>query len=261
MLAVHRRDAIAERIRAEGRVLVTELASDLGITQETVRRDLDALEVAGIARRVHGGAVSAERVSLVEAAVDERVGRNAAGKRRIAELAARRLVALGATSLLVDAGTTTAAFAEALVQQWPQRFAERLVVATHAPAVAAILSRHPAIEVHVLGGRLRQLTGAAVGSQTLLAVQSLRPDVVVLGTNGLDAAGLTTPDPEEAAVKTAIVAAGRRIACLVDASKVGASTLCRFASLDDVDVVVTDHAPGPGLAAALADAGTEVHVA
>lgn len=261
MLAVQRRDAIAERIRAEGRVLVTELSSDLGITQETVRRDLDALELAGIARRVHGGAVSAERVSLVEAAVDERVGRNPAGKRRIADLAARRLVALGATSVLIDAGTTTAAFAEALVQQWPQRFAARLVVATHAPAVAGILSRHPAIEVHVIGGRLRQLTGAAVGAQTLLAIQALSPDVVVLGTNGLDDAGLSTPDPEEAAVKSAIVAAGRRVACLVDASKVGASTLCRFASLDDLDVVVTDAAPGTPLAAALEHAGTEVHVA
>lgn len=261
MLAVQRRDAIAERIRAEGRVLVTELASDLGITQETVRRDLDALEIAGIARRVHGGAVSAERVSLVESAVDERVGRNAAGKRRIADLAARRLVALGATSVLVDAGTTTAAFAEAIVQQWPQHFGARLVVATHAPAVAAILSRHPAIEVHVIGGRLRQLTGASVGAQTLLTIQSMSPDVVVLGTNGLDAAGLTTPDPEEAAVKAAIVASGRRVACLADGSKVGASTLCRFAGLEAVDVVVTDVEPDAGTAAALDAAGTEVHVA
>ena len=261
MLAVQRRDAIAERIRIDGRVLVTELAADLGITQETVRRDLDALEIAGIARRVHGGAVSAERVSLVEAAVDERVGRNAAGKRRIADLAARRLVALGATSVLVDAGTTTAAFAEALVQQWPQRFAARLVVATHSPSVAGILSRHPAIEVHVIGGRLRQLTGAAVGAQTLLAIQAMSPDVVVLGTNGLDTTGLTTPDPEEAAVKSAIVASGRRVACLVDGSKVGTSTLVRFASLDAIDVVVTDAEPDASIATALDAAGTEVHVA
>ncbi|QCR19392.1 DeoR/GlpR family DNA-binding transcription regulator [Agrococcus sp. SGAir0287] len=261
MLAVQRRDAIAQRIRAEGRVLVTELAAELAITQETVRRDLDALEEAGIARRVHGGAVSAERVSLVESAVDDRVARNASGKRRIADLAATRLVALGATSVLVDAGTTTAAFAEALVQRWPQHVGARLVVATHAPAVAAILSRHPAIEVHVIGGRLRQLTGAAVGAQTLLAIQAMTPDVVVLGTNGLDADGLTTPDPEEAAVKAAIVAAGRRVACLADGSKVGASTLCRFAVLGDLDVVVTDAQPDPSLANALGAAGAEVHVA
>lgn len=261
MLATQRRDEIAARIRTDGRVLVADLAHELGITPETVRRDLDALEQAGIARRVHGGAVSAGRSSLVETAVAEREVANADGKRRIARLACARLVASGATSILLDAGTTTAALAAELVEQWPRSEAPRLVVATHSPAIAQQLAAHPAIEVHAIGGRIRAMTGAAVGAQTVLSINALRPDIVVLGANGLDADGASTPDPDEAAVKAAIVAAGRRVAVLADASKLGEASLCRFAALDRIDVLLTDAAPDPATAAALAAAGCEVIVA
>ncbi|SFS19038.1 transcriptional regulator, DeoR family [Agrococcus baldri] len=261
MLATQRRDEIAARIQTEGRVLVAEIAQALGITAETVRRDLDALESAGIARRVHGGAVSASRSSLIETAVAERADANADGKRRIARLACQRLLASGATSLLLDAGTTTAALAAELVATWPHTQAPRLVVATHSPAIAQLLAAHPSIEVHAIGGRIRAVTGAAVGAQTVLAIAALRPDVVVLGTNGLDSTGASTPDPDEAAVKMAIVAAGRRVALLADGSKLGAASLCRFAALEQLDVLLTDAAPDGAMAAALAEAGSEVLVA
>lgn len=261
MLATQRRDTIAARLQLEGRVLVAELAHELGITPETVRRDLDALERSGLARRVHGGAVDAGRSSLVETAVGDREAANADGKRRIARLACRRLLASGATSLLLDAGTTTAALAAELVAAWPGAGGPRLVVATHSPAIALQLAAHAAIEAHLLGGRLRGVTGAAVGAQTVLAVQSLRPDVVVMGTNGLDLTGLTTPDPDEAAVKSAIVAAGRRVAVLADSTKLGEASLCRFAELEQIDVLLTDADPVAPLSAALVAAGCEVHVA
>lgn len=261
MLATQRRDEIAARIQSDGRVLVAEIALELGITPETVRRDLDALESAGIARRVHGGAVAAGRSSLIETAVAERTDANAVGKRRIARLACARLLASGATSMLLDAGTTTAAFAAELVATWPHAEGPRLVVATHSPAIAQILAAHPSIEVHAIGGRIRAVTGAAVGAQTVLAIAALRPDVVVLGTNALDGTGVSTPDIDEAAVKTAIVAAGRRVALLADGSKLGEASLCRFAGLEQLDVLLTDVAPEDAIAAALADAGCEVLVA
>lgn len=261
MLATQRRDEIAARIRTDGRVLVAEIARELGITAETVRRDLDALEQAGIARRVHGGAVDAGRSSLVETAVAERADANAPGKRRIAALACERLLASGATSLLLDAGTTTAALAAELVATWPHSEGPRLIVATHSPAIAQQLAAHPSIEVHALGGRVRAVTGAAVGAQTVLAIAALRPDIVVLGTNGLDRSGATTPDPDEAAVKQAIVASGRRVAVLADSSKLGAASLCRFSALEQIDVLLTDAEPAAEMAAALGDAGCEVLVA
>lgn len=261
MLAIERLDALTAMLHHDGRVVVREVAARLGITQETVRRDLDRLEESGVARRVHGGAVLASASSLAEPTTDERVDLRTEAKRSIGVLAARRLVALGATSVLVDAGTTTWAFAHALRTTWPEHGAARLVVVTHAPTIAALLLDHPAIEVHLLGGRLRPVTGAAVGAQTVLAIQALRPDVVVLGTNAIDDGGCSTPDPEEAAVKQAMVAAGRRVACLADASKHGASSLQRFAPLERIDVLITDAPPQGRLATALEAASCEVHVA
>lgn len=93
-------------------------------------------------------------------------------------------------------------------------------------------------------------------------MQRLRPDIAFIGTNGLAAGfGLSTPDPDEAAVKRAIVAAARRVVVVADADKFDAELLVSFAPLSAVDVLVTDSVPGGGLGAALEDAGVEVQVA
>jgi DeoR family fructose operon transcriptional repressor len=94
------------------------------------------------------------------------------------------------------------------------------------------------------------------------AARRLRPDIAFIGTNGIHAAfGLSTPDPEEAAVKAAFVQSARRIVVLADASKLDAETLVQFASLKDLDTLITDTKPSQDLADALADAGVEVVVA
>ncbi|HIY66970.1 MAG TPA: DeoR family transcriptional regulator, partial [Candidatus Agrococcus pullicola] len=92
LLASQRRQELIARLHRDGQVHVSQLAREFGLTPETLRRDLDSLERSGIARRVHGGAVSAGRVSLTETALDEREVVNAEGKRRIAELACRHLL-------------------------------------------------------------------------------------------------------------------------------------------------------------------------
>jgi len=115
--------------------------------------------------------------------------------------------------------------------------------------------------VRLLGGRVRGDDGAAVGPGRVDQVDRLRPDVAVLGTNGISAAGLTTPDEGEAAVKTAIVRSARRVILLADATKFEEEALVVFAALADVDVLVTDAAPPAPLARALADAEVEVVVA
>lgn len=261
LLASQRREELIARLHRDGQVHVKQLAHDFDITPETVRRDLDALERSGIARRVHGGAVAASRVSLNEPDLVDRAVTNAIRKRRIAELACQRLLSSGATSILLDAGSTTGAMAAELVEAWPQRNAPRLIVTTHSPAIAQALAAHQSIETHTLGGRIRNVTGAAVGAQTVLAINNLRPDIVVLGTNGLDSSGLSTPDPEEAAVKEALAAAGRRLAVLADGTKFEKTFLCRFAPLKQVDVLISDEEPGEELAESLHEADCEVYVA
>lgn len=109
---------------------------------------------------------------------------------------------------------------------------------------------------------MRGLTAAAVGAQTVDAISRLRPDIAFVGTNGISAAfGLSTPDPDEAAVKRAIIAAARRRVVLADAEKFEAELLVSFASLDDVDVLVSEMAPEGELARALDGVDAEVWTA
>jgi DeoR family fructose operon transcriptional repressor len=120
----------------------------------------------------------------------------------------------------------------------------------------------PGAALSLIGGRVRGLTAAAVGADTVRAIESLRPDVAYIGTNGVSASfGLSTPDPDEAAVKRAIVRSARRVVVVADADKFGAELLVGFASLRDIDVLVTDTAPDGDLAEALADAEVEVWLA
>ena len=137
-----------------------------------------------------------------------------------------------------------------------------LVVITHSLPIASRLSGEPGIALHLLGGKVRGLTQAAVGQSTVEAARRIRPDIAFIGTNGIHAAfGLSTPDPEEAAVKAAFVQSARRIVVLADSSKLDAETLVQFASLKDLDTVITDTQPSRELADALAEAGVEVVVA
>lgn len=258
MYAMERQTAIERQLVAEGRVSVVDLARSFDVTTETVRRDLDALERAGALRRVHGGAVALDRTSTVEIAVAERGQQRGPEK---ADIATRALAAIPSGfrgSVFVDAGTTTAAFARSLGDHLRAVVATAEVV-THSVPIAAELGARGDLALSVIGGRVRGLTAAAVGSSTVRAIEALRPDVAIVGTNGLAAPfGLSTPDPEEAAVKQAIVASARRIIVLADTSKAGQEYLVRFARLEDIDVVVTD-APLPSdLADALAVAGVEV---
>lgn len=258
MYATERQGLIERLLGDEGRVAVVDLSERFGVTTETVRRDLDALEQAGALRRVHGGAVAVERVSTAEASVLERTGLNADTKQRIA---ARALDALGEGfrgSLYFDAGTTTAAVARLLPARLEATRGDAEVV-THSLALAPELAGAERVALTVVGGRIRGVTAAAVGAGTVRSIQSLRPDIVFVGANGVSAGfGLSTPDPEEAAVKDAIVRAARRVVLVADATKFGQESLVAFAGLGAIDVLVTDREPDGELADALASADVEV---
>ncbi|GAB2853681.1 hypothetical protein GCM10027024_32070 [Microbacterium insulae] len=201
----------------------------------------------------------ADRESTAEPALAERLQRHSAAKSAIGR---RALDALGGGfrgSVYLDAGTTTAAVAGALA---PRLGDGGIEVVTHALTLAHALASVPNAALTVIGGRVRGLTAAAVGADTARTIEGLRPDVAFLGTNGVSAGfGLSTPDPDEAAVKRAIVRAARRVVVVADADKHDRELLVGFAPLEDVDVLVTDAPPGPELSAALADAGVEVWLA
>ena len=268
VFAEERQQQIAGLVAASGRASVTDLAERFRITTETVRRDLAALELAGTVRRVHGGAVSADRFSTTEESILERTIQRQAQKLRIADAALAFLPQGPSSSIVLDAGSTTEVLADLLARRSAKTAAkgteksQELVVITHAVPIAAKLASTPGIALQILGGRVRGLTQAAVGQATVDAAYKLRPDIAFVGTNGIHASfGLSTPDPEEAAVKAAFVHSARRIVVLADSSKLDAEKLVQFASLKDLDTLITDSEPGPELAAALEEAGVDVVIA
>ena len=255
MYAEERQQAMARLVGQHGRLSVAAIAEEFGVTTETVRRDLSALERMGLVRRVHGGAVPASALAVIESGLGERDEANTAEKELIGKAAVDELPPAGGVVLL-DAGSTTGRFASLLPRD------HRLTVVTHAVPIAARLAGLPHIELHVLPGRVRTTTQAAVGGDTVHALERLRVDVAFVGTNGITAEhGLSTPDHDEAAAKRAMVRAARRVVCLADSSKAGTETAIRFAGLDEVDVLVTDSGISAADRSAYEDAGVEVVVA
>lgn len=252
MYGSERRRHITETLAASGRVTVADLAADLDVSAETIRRDLSLLESEGHLERTHGGAVPAVPGGRVERTLAARRSENVDAKSAIGRAALRLLPAVGGTVLL-DAGSTTDRLAASLPAD------HGLTLITNSIPVADGLHRAASEDLHVLGGTVRGLTGACVGPSVLRALEAIRVDVAFMGTNGLHPeCGLTTQDPDEAAVKNAMCRAARRVVVLADSSKFGHEFLVSFAPLDGVDVLVTD-APPPGpLASALDTHGIEV---
>ena len=254
MYAEERQQAIAGLVATTGRLSVIELAEKYAVTTETIRRDLSMLERAGLVRRVHGGAVPAHALSVLETAVSDRDRASVAEKDRIA-LAALDLVP-DHGSVVLDAGTTTARLAALIPVD------RRLEIITHGVPIASRLAGHPSIGLRLLPGRVRPTTQAAVGEDTVEALSRLLADVAFIGTNGISAKhGLSTPDHSEAAVKRAIVKGARQVVCLADAGKLGEEHLVSFASLDEIDVLVTDSRATTEQLAPVIEAGVKVVVA
>ncbi|MEO3855957.1 DeoR/GlpR family DNA-binding transcription regulator [Acrocarpospora sp. B8E8] len=250
MYAEERQQEILRRAREAGRVDVVTLAEELLVTTETIRRDLTALERTGLLRRVHGGAIPVERLGF-EPALAARDEVLTAEKERIAKAALAELPKDGA--IIIDAGSTTGRLAQVLPAD------RELTVIVNSPPLATVLATRANLSVIILGGRVRGRTLATVDDWALRPLDNLHVDVAFMATNGCTVSrGLTTPDPAEAAIKRAMIAAAHRTVLLADHTKFTNSYLARFATLADVDTIVTDTGLDSGLAADLAAAGPEV---
>jgi len=226
-----RHAAILGALRARGQVKAINMADELGVTHETIRKDLLTLESHGLLRRVHGGAVPVESLSF-EPSINERTAM-AAEKQRIAAAAAHFLPPSGA--VLIDSGTTTAALAANMPR------GSSVVAVTNSLPIALALMGHPQLTVHILGGQIRSTTMATVDAWALRHLQEVRTDVAFVGTNAFSLRhGLSTPDAAEAAVKRAMVKSARLTVLLADHTKFGREALFRYADLEAIDVLVTD---------------------
>ncbi|MGW1541627.1 DeoR/GlpR family DNA-binding transcription regulator [Streptomyces sp. NPDC002309] len=240
LLAEQRRALILDEVRRRGGVRVNELTRKLGVSDMTVRRDLDALARQGVLEKVHGGAVPVPEASTHEPGFEAKSGLELSAKEDIAKAAAQ-LVAPG-SAIALSGGTTTYALAHQL-----QEVAD-LTVVTNSVRVADVFhaaqrssgQRQGAATV-VLTGGVRTPSDSLVGPVADQAIATLHFDVLFLGVHGISAeAGLSTPNLAEAETNRRLVQSARRVVVVADHTKWGTVGLSSFATLDQVDTLVTD---------------------
>jgi DeoR family fructose operon transcriptional repressor len=229
-----RRDWLLAQARANGRIIAGDVAAELGVAVETVRRDLARLERDGLVRRFHGGAAPIERVGF-EMPIEVRAGLVPTVKERMAQAALPYL--RDVDTVYLDEGSTVAALGAILQAARP------LTVVTNSATLAPLLAQRHHLTVVLVGGLVRPETMGTVDPWATRMLGDLVLDLVVLGTNGITTAhGLTCPDLRVAAVKAAAIHAARRVLVLADSSRFGIDSSARFGVLRDVDVLITDHA-------------------
>ncbi|MFE2283212.1 DeoR/GlpR family DNA-binding transcription regulator [Streptomyces sp. NPDC059443] len=244
-LAHQRRVLILDAVRRDGTVRVADLVGRLGVSDMTIRRDLDALARSGAVEKVYGGAVATAATSAHEPGFDAKSDQGAAAKAAIATTAAT-LVEPGSV-VAISGGTTAYAVAARLLG------IPRLTIVTNSLPVAELVRAAGrdggggagggggAAPTLLLTGGSPTPSAALVGPLAELAIGSLHVDLLFLGAHGVaEGAGLTTPNLTEAQTNRALVASARRIAVVADHSKWGVVGLSGFAALDQADWFVTD---------------------
>ncbi len=245
-----RQDEIAQLVMDEGRVEVADLARRFDVTTETIRRDLSELDRRRILRRVHGGAVAYQQVRH-EPKLVVRDSQYAPEKRKIARRAIEELPGEG--TIIIDSGSTLAFLAEMLPDD------RELTVFTNSIPVIQSLSSRESIEVNVIGGVLKKDTMAMVDDSSVETVRDLTVDVLFISTDRVSPErGFTTPYREEVAIKRAMIAAARRVVMLFDHAKVGNDQVFRFATVGEVDTIITDDAVSESTIRALEELGPQV---
>jgi DeoR family transcriptional regulator of aga operon/DeoR family fructose operon transcriptional repressor len=232
-MSTDRRRIIVQRLEADGRVRVDELATHFDVSEVTIRKDLAELESRGVVQRTHGGAVFAQK-SVFNPSFLEKVQLQSDAKQRIAECAAGQVEE--GDALVLDAGTSTLALANLLKSRF-----EKLTVITSSIPIAMALSETQ-FELILLGGQIRQHSLAIVGPQAVSMLKAYHAEKAFLGATGVTVQGYSTPNAIDAELKQAMMAAVDRAYVLCDASKIGHAALARYSVLESVHLLITDSA-------------------
>jgi DeoR/GlpR family transcriptional regulator of sugar metabolism len=234
MLAAQRQAAILDTVRASGGVRVADLVDRFGVSDMTIRRDLEMLAERGLVLKVHGGATALRPGATDEPGFAVKTELHTVEKEAIAERAAQ-LVQPG-TAIALSAGTTTARLAQRLVA------VAGLTVVTNSIPVADLFHRAGrSDQTVVLTGGVRTPSDALVGPIASAAIRSLHVDLLFLGVHGMsERAGFTTPNLMEAETDRALVASAGRLAVVADSSKWGVVGISSIAALAEAHVLITD---------------------
>lgn len=228
MLTRHRKEKLMDHLRSTGQIIAKDLSAAMGVSEDTIRRDLRELAAKGQLQRVHGGALPASEAmgdfaTRLHVATAEKVaiGRSAAAMVQDGQV------------VVLDGGTTAVQIARHLAPGL------RATVVTHSPSVALELVEHPTVEVIVIGGRLFKHSVVSVGAAAVEAIQRVRADVYFMGVTGIHlTAGLTTGDFEEAHVKRALSAVSAETIVLGSPEKLQAASPYLVTSVAEVNGLI-----------------------
>lgn len=241
--ATERKQYIQSKLDKEHSVIVSKLASELKVSEMTIRRDLSELEKLGILKKTHGGAIKDVSRSY-EPPFSLREHTSLEQKRAIAK-AALSFVNEGDT-IVLDTGTTTVEFAKELASF------QHLTIVTSSLQIANLFLDHPTITLLLSGGMLRRHEGSLVGNITQNTFQSLYFDTFfVVGAGLSEDAGLTDWIIEDATTKQIIMKHAKKVVALMYAEKFGNTAFAQIANLNEIDILITDKAPYSALQHAL----------
>ena len=233
LFAEERRYEITKLLSENAKLLIPSLCEQFDVSPATIRNDLRALELKGLLKRTHGGAIPASKAGF-ELATRNKEVEHIDEKRRMAAYA-ETLVEDGDT-ILLDTGTTTIELAKLLTSKY------NLTVVTNDIKIALFLEENTDASIFLLGGMLRRNFHNTMGMSAVQQVSGINVDKAFMATNGLCAEkGFTTPALDLANIKKAMIATAAMVVFMADSRKLGHVTFAQFAGLDDADRLVTDN--------------------
>lgn len=230
MLAAQRREFLLTRLQRDGRLVAKDVAAELMLTEDSIRKDLRELAAEGLLHRVYGGALP---VSPATADYPTRRAIATESKQRVGRAAAA-MIRDGST-VIIDGGSTALALVSALSPQLDA------TIVTHSPTIAVALAEHPRVDVIMLAGRMFKHSVVATGAALVESAARIRADQFFVGVTGVHhEEGLTTGDLEEAAVKRALADRASEVLVLASSEKIGTASPFTVLELDRVAGVITD---------------------
>ena len=252
MLAMDRRNLILERVQQESSVKVSDLAAEFGVTEETIRRDLEKLEAEGYVTRTYGGAVLVQN-NTTDLSIHVRETQNVEGKRRIAAKVAEMIE--DGDTLMVDSSTTAMFAVRSL------RNHSNITMITNSVRIPIEVATQENINIIVTGGTLRPGIMSLVGNVTEEALKHYYVDKALIGCKAMDLSeGTFEPHEQEAVIKRTMKQNARMVIMVADHTKFGKRSFVRTLALSEIDVLVTDEPLPESAERSLASAGVRVRM-
>ncbi|WML54815.1 DeoR/GlpR family DNA-binding transcription regulator [Neobacillus sp. PS3-12] len=234
MFAPERRNMIMGKLNEQKRVIIKELSKEIRVSEATLRTDLAKMEEEGLLKRTHGGAILPDSNTDFDTSFDMRQRKNKSEKSAIAKKASEFITS--GMCILLDASSTALELARIL-----KDMSLRLTVVTSGINTALELNEHPDITVILLGGIVKRGSFSLEGNLGVDILKKINIDLMFTSANGFSIeSGLTDFSVYEVELKKEMVKASNRVIALLDHTKINKNSIASFASMDQIDIIITD---------------------